>query len=225
MKYLTLIIALVMISGVFASDYYVEFNQVGDNLVMKENNLSGVVINDGLDKTDFGYYFIKKIKAQEDYDNLAVRLNLDYGVIAKNGEIFPVGYLSSSDGQTISIIWNYTNVSKGREFAFFVSLEDTKINVSYSWVYILAIVILVFVGFFLFKHFRNRKDVGLYLLDDEKKVIGLLKNADKKCLWQKSIQSSLGFSKAKLSRLIRNLESRGLIKKIPMGNTNKIQLK
>jgi uncharacterized membrane protein len=44
-------------------------------------------------------------------------------------------------------------------------------------------------------------------------------------LWQKQIQNSTGFSKAKVSRLVRNLESRGLVKKIPFGNTNKIRLR
>ena len=63
-----------------------------------------------------------------------------------------------------------------------------------------------------------------YLLDTEKKVIEELKKADKNELWQKQIQIATGFSKAKLSRLIRNIEARGLIKKIPMGNTNKIKL-
>jgi uncharacterized membrane protein len=64
-----------------------------------------------------------------------------------------------------------------------------------------------------------------YLLDTEKKIIDELKKANRNELWQKQIQSSTEFSKAKVSRLIRNLEARGLIIKIPFGNTNKIRLK
>ena len=64
-----------------------------------------------------------------------------------------------------------------------------------------------------------------YLLDTEKNIIEELKKADRNELWQRQIQSSTGFSKAKVSRLIRKLESRGLITKIPFGNTNKIRLK
>jgi len=43
-------------------------------------------------------------------------------------------------------------------------------------------------------------------------------------MWQKQLQLKTGFSKAKLSRVIRNLESRSLVKKIPFGNANKIRL-
>jgi uncharacterized membrane protein len=63
------------------------------------------------------------------------------------------------------------------------------------------------------------------LLDTEKKVIEELKKADRNELWQKQIQNLTGFSKAKVSRLIRDLETRGLVKKIIFGNTNKIRLK
>lgn len=217
---------VVMISSVLASDYSIVFNQVGDKLVIQENNLSGVVSSNGLDKTDSGYYFIKQIKVDKNYDSFFVRLNLEAGVVAESGQIFPVGYTSSSDGQIISFVWSYYNVSKGDDFAFFVSLEDKRNNVSYTWIYLVLIVVLIFVGFFGFRYFKSkRKDVDKYLLDEEKKVIQLLKQTDGKGMWQKNIQSSLGFSKAKLSRMIRNLESRGLIEKIPIGNTNKIRLK
>jgi len=63
-----------------------------------------------------------------------------------------------------------------------------------------------------------------HLIESEKKVIEELKKADRNEMWQKQIQTSTGFSKAKLSRVIRNLEARKLVRKIPMGNTNKISL-
>ncbi len=64
-----------------------------------------------------------------------------------------------------------------------------------------------------------------YLLDTEKKVIDALKQAERNELWQKQIQNLTGFSKAKVSRLINNLEQRNLVRKINFGNTNKIRLK
>lgn len=64
-----------------------------------------------------------------------------------------------------------------------------------------------------------------YLLDTEKKVIDSLKQAERNELWQKQIQNITGFSKAKVSRLINNLEQRNLVKKINFGNTNKIRLR
>lgn len=212
-----------MISGVWSSEYSLEFNQAGDKLFVRDNNSSIFTFSDSLDKTEGGYYFIKRVKAEDNYSSFSIILNLEAGVVAERGKIFPVGYTILSDGQTISFVWTYYNVSRDSDFAFFVSLIDKKNNVNYVWIYVILVVIVVLIGFIYFKN--KRKEGNKYLLDEEKRVIQLLKQADGHGMWQKNIQSSLGFSKAKLSRMIRNLESRGLIEKIPMGNTNKIRLK
>jgi len=226
MRYLVIFVFIALLSGVLASDYSIDFNQVGDSLIVRDNNSSSYVSNNGLDKTAEGYYFIKRIKANENYSVFTIRLILEAGVVAKTGEIFPAGFIFSTDGQTINLIWNYTNVSKGDDFAFFVSLEDKKRSLLSNWFYLAGVIFLLLVSFFGFKYLKNkRKQVDKYLLDEEKKVIQLLKQSEEKEMWQKNIQSSLAFSKAKVSRMIRNLESRGLIEKIPFGNTNKIKLK
>ena len=64
-----------------------------------------------------------------------------------------------------------------------------------------------------------------HLLDEERKMLEELRKADRNEMWQKQLQTNLNLSKAKTSRLIRNLETRQLITKIPFGNTNKIILK
>ena len=227
MKGLVILLFVMMISGVFAGEYHVQFTQVGDKVIEKVNNLTSFVSSEGLDRTGTGYYFIKKIVADNNYSILSVRLILEEGVAANPSEIFPANYVSTSDGQMISLVWNYYNVSQGDKFAFFVSLTDTKMGANYSGIYYVLIILILFVGGFSgFRYFVNkRKNMDKYLLDEEKKVIKLLAAADGKGMWQKNIQSSLNFSKAKLSRMIRNLESRGLIEKIPVGNTNKIRLK
>lgn len=203
-------------------NYYIEFNQDGNKVLAIENN--SPANEEELEKTDVGYYFVKRIKAENNYSNFIVKLNLEEGVVANPEEIFPVAFSSFSDGQTISIVWNFSNVAKGDVFAFFVSLEDKKNTPNYVWIYIIIAIALI-ICIFIARYFFKRKDIGKYLLDDEKKVIKLLKEADGKSLWQKNIQSTINFSKAKVSRMIRNLESRGLIEKIPIGNTNKIRLK
>ena len=42
--------------------------------------------------------------------------------------------------------------------------------------------------------------------------------------WTKEILKEIGISKVKLSRKIRSLEKKELIKKVPYGNENKIKL-
>jgi uncharacterized membrane protein len=60
-------------------------------------------------------------------------------------------------------------------------------------------------------------------MESEQKVVDFLRTKGE--AWQKQIQLSTGFSKAKVSRVVRNLEARGVVSKTPYGNTNKVALK
>lgn len=62
-------------------------------------------------------------------------------------------------------------------------------------------------------------------IENEQKVVDLLTAAPENELWQKQILQETQFSKAKLSRVIRNLEQRGVLTKTIYGNTNKISLR
>lgn len=235
------------ITLVSANSYSIEFTQVNDKIVVKEmineKSIGSYVDQDLLDKSADSLYFVKKIIFNQSFDNVKLKFNLDTGVIIKDNLIFPAGYSLESNGQIITAVWNLKNVVDGQTFAVFITLEDTKW--SSNWIYWLAgILVIIAVGAFVYwldkkakikkikadkskPHSKKKKIQSEYdyLLDTEKKVIEELKKADRHELWQKQIQDSTGFSKAKVSRLIRNLESRGLIVKIPFGNTNKIRLK
>jgi uncharacterized membrane protein len=230
---------------VFAETYSVEFNQFGNELEINEI-IDNVQNKSYIDKESLNFagdeiYFLNKIIFPKDFEKATITLNLEKGIVVKNKEIFPLGYEIKSDGQIISISWNLVNVKEGNTFAIFVNLEDTTSSSSFIWLFVILFLILI--GIFwsvrfnkkkkpLIKQVKNSKKEKVnsprdydYLLDTEKKIIEYLKKSNRNELWQKQIQNSTGFSKAKVSRLIRTLESRGLIKKIPFGNTNKIRLK
>jgi uncharacterized membrane protein len=227
-----LLVFLVCFSFVSASgSYFKEINQVGDKLVIKQNlsgSYSSYVTSEGLEKTNEGYIFLDKLKFNQSYDSVQIRLNLEKGFLINNYEAYPTNYVLETDGQTISLIWKLENVKEGSDFAIFVNLEDTnKSNfLRNSFVVLVSVLLVILIFFFYKKYFShiNRK-IEKYLLDSEKKVIEELENAEHKELWQKQLQIKTGFSKAKLSRVVRNLEARNLIEKIPLGNTNKIKLK
>ncbi|MBN2141720.1 hypothetical protein JW711_00165 [Candidatus Woesearchaeota archaeon] len=63
------------------------------------------------------------------------------------------------------------------------------------------------------------------LFEDEKKIIEVLFKADRQELWQKQLEVRTGIPKVRLSRKLRSLEAKGLIEKIPYGNTNHIRLR
>jgi len=237
---------LLMVIGIqlaSANSYNIEFNQVKDKIIVSESvdnvQMDNYSSSNILEINGNHQYFVYKIIFLDNFSNATIKLNLEKGIIIKNKEIFPENYKTETNGETISILWKLKDIKKGQSFPIFVILEDIKkINFSLLWA-----IPLILVGSMIILWIANRKknkkkkiekniseekektsEKYGYLLDTEKKVIEELKKADKNELWQKQIQIATGFSKAKLSRLIRNIEARGLIKKIPMGNTNKIKL-
>ncbi|MBI2666575.1 hypothetical protein HYX13_03110 [Candidatus Woesearchaeota archaeon] len=63
------------------------------------------------------------------------------------------------------------------------------------------------------------------LFEEERAIMESLLDADHHELWQKQLSLKTGISAVKLSRKLRNLEAKGLIEKIPYGNTNKVRIK
>lgn len=68
-------------------------------------------------------------------------------------------------------------------------------------------------------------DLTRNLFEEERAIIEFLLQESSHELWQKQLVFKTGLAKVKLSRKLRNLEAKGLIEKIPVGNTNKIRLK
>jgi uncharacterized membrane protein len=240
-KLLLIFIPILLLSVVSASDYYIEFNQVKDDLVIEERiddlKISKYVSDEVLEKSQEGYYFVQKIVFEDSYDNVRIRLNLDIGFILDRDTIFPDNYEIESDGQTISLVWEIENVKKDSVFAVFVSIVD--ITSQYEILIIILIIIVLGGGYFYLKRKQpktkkksktsskedKQKIIESHLLESEMKIISELKKAKRRELWQKELEKKTEFSKAKLSRVIHNLEERNLITKTPFGNTNKIKLR
>ncbi len=227
-----LLIGFILCISFISASSYIEFNQVGNKLVVKQN-LSGVyssyIDTQTLEKTSSGFVFLKKLQFNKSLDNLSVRLNLDNGFVINNQNAYPNSYLLETDGQTISLIWNVNQLTSENSFPMFVEIKNNNSSSIWKIILIIFLVVIFVVGSWVLYLRNNRsKSSGKFeqhLLESEKKVISELKKADRNELWQKQLQLATGFSKAKMSRVIRNLESRELITKIPMGNTNKVVLK
>ncbi|MBN1792507.1 hypothetical protein JW826_02375 [Candidatus Woesearchaeota archaeon] len=72
---------------------------------------------------------------------------------------------------------------------------------------------------------KERTDLMRNLFDEEKKIIEVLLDAKDQELWQKQLELRTGLNKVKLSRKLRSLEAKGLVEKVPYGNTNHIRIK
>jgi uncharacterized membrane protein len=213
------------------SSYYLEFNQISNKVVVREsvNGINSSYTDSNLlEETKIGYLFLKKIVFPSDFDNAKIKINLEEGFVVGEDGAYPSGYKIETDEQAISLIWEFNNVQAAEPIAIFVNIRD--LHKGYNWIWFVlgfALVILIAYGlfFYFFRRKKINKNLDKHLLDEERKVLEELRKSDRNEMWQKNIQKNLGLSKAKTSRLVRNLESRELVQKIGFGNTNKIVLK
>lgn len=238
-------------TGIYSNINYTktanQVNITGKNIEISYNS------SEGIKKSGKDIFFVKKVVFPENFNTSEINIILEAGIIVNPENIYPINNKIGTDGEHILIYWFSDQVKKEDSAALFVTLEDTKVKSNYLFIFMLLIILIILASAFFIgykklrgmnnKHVKNKENKNgkkskehdkqqkkyneelSYLLDTEKKIITELKKADRNELWQKQIQLSTGFSKAKVSRLIRNLESRNLIKKIPFGNTNKIRLK
>ncbi|PIU75778.1 hypothetical protein COS75_02540 [Candidatus Pacearchaeota archaeon CG06_land_8_20_14_3_00_35_12] len=169
------------------------------------------------------YYFLTDILFPLDIDKFNVELILPQGAVLDTpNSAWPAPSEITSDGQHIILKWGSGDLERDDSFAIFVIFNKSS---TANLLFIISIIVIFIAAAFIFLVFRKkaRKEIDKHLFDSEKSVISSLRKANGE-LWQKQLQIKTGFSKAKLSRIVRNLETRGLIKKIPYGNTNKIRL-
>jgi len=185
-----------------------------------------------LEKVSDGYYLIDTIKFNFPADNVIIKLILLEGNFVDIEKIFPEPFSITTDGKQISLIWNLDNVKQGDDLPIVASIKAE--SSSLSWLFWILVVLIALSALYLIydkliKEKVAKKEekapIESHLIESEKSVLSALKGADRGEMWQKQLQISTGFSKAKLSRVIRNLESRNLIDKMPFGNTNKVRLK
>ncbi|MEA2003867.1 MAG: hypothetical protein U9O53_02810 [archaeon] len=135
---------------------------------------------------------------------------------------------STEDGRHITVTWTEGKPSLGSDHSYRAFYEQVTLISSNRWFYpvvSLLALLLVFVSLILFRSRKSRKmnTVLSVLHEGERKVIELLMGGEGTCD-QRVLVKETGFSKAKMSRIILDLEERGLVTKIRRGRTNIISL-
>ena len=127
-----------------------------------------------------------------------------------------------STGRTIYVEWNMSRVELGSTLRFSVFYEPASQNSILIWaaVFLISIAMITLLLFFLKS--KQTKTVLATMLPDERKVIEII--LQKKNLYQKDIVKETNFSKAKVSRILKNFEERGLIKRERIGRRSKIKI-
>ena len=206
-----------------------EYSQTDDKLFFQGKEIEiSYITRSALEKSAGGYYLITKILFPFSASEANIKLILKEGYFLDKEKLFPKPSIIETDGKQISLSWNLKNVVSGDDLPIFLAITSSSGNSGTFWVIIsLALVALAYIiyRYSQRKPSAKKEDIDKYLIDSEKAVISILKQADRGEMWQKQLQLKTNFSKAKLSRVIRNLESRNLVEKIPFGNTNKVRLK
>ena len=162
---------------------------------------------------------------------ITIKLPVGYIIPREKGKdesfyITPKTKETYSDGQRIILYWE----QKGQELPISIIARQVIGGLSALWVIaiISAVLIAGATSWFVVRRKKTpkpakKKTIIPTLIDNEQKIVNFLKENGE--VWQKQIHQATTFSKAKVSRILRNLEERGVITKTIYGNTNKIALK
>jgi uncharacterized protein YneF (UPF0154 family) len=197
-----------------------EFIILEDTIIFNDKDITFSYIQPRSDSFGKLNYFLIRFETNVKISRFVLEFLSDENYAAKKELISPRGFELISYERINLLSWRFEEFNKG-DFKIFLEKKSNYFMYFLVIIILLAIFLFFIVGF----HFSKKRRNVEYLLEDEKIFIELLKKSNRRENWQRKLQEELGFSKAKLSRMVRNLESRGLIEKIPIGNTNKIVLK
>lgn len=154
---------------------------------------------------------------------LILKLPVGYGISDPTLYVTPSADRIYSDGQRHILLWQRADLKE----VFDTSVIAEPVIKPADYTMLIFIVIVISIAIVYLWH-RQRKKVFHklvypHLIESEKAVVDALE-ANLGVLKQKEIQKITSFSKAKLSRVLKNLEQRGIIEKKPLGNTYKVFL-
>lgn len=153
-------------------------------------------------------------------ENFQIELKLPQGFVLSSlkQSVSPVPIEVYSDGRNIILKWEYQDLNE--ELAIITVYERgfSEQSPNYLVYGILSLIIIALIALVLF-YKREKMDVAMMTLTDEEKMI-VNKISDSGEMTQKKLVKLTGYSKSKMSKIIRRLEERGIVEKIPWGNTN-----
>ncbi len=160
-------------------------------------------------------------------DNLQVMLILPEatGIVSDAGfdPIFPLGWSLGSTGRRTTISWDVEKPELGKTYTFTADYEPitpSALNLNSALIAIIAVLFGLLI-FFRFRASSNVRTVLSVLKQDEKNVVDVITQRGKECL-QRDVVKATDFSKAKVSRIVADLEARGILKRTRYGRTNKV---
>ncbi len=219
------IVASKPLSIVFEGDY--ELLSMGNYYIIRfykdlspgVNELSfGLIYDNLVDRTRAGRVLRLRLLFPG-VEDLNLRVYLPEGFrVSAEPSISPLPSSISSDGRRIFLDWKFGDVEEATTFLFYEGDED-----SFIWLFVLLIFVSAgaTIGFLVHKR-KSWGSIKGVLSKDENLVLDMIsRNVSK----QKDIARNLGFSKSKMSKVVRKLEEKGLVERTPYFKTNILKIK
>lgn len=199
-------------------NYTVHLEYVTDEIVVKKEDF-------------FKFEYQHKIVEPVDSYYLKVILPEGYGILKTNASISPIEPEADNIGSTgrrIFVEWRDNEVKLGSTLSYSILYEDLGLLRKIPYEAVIAILslllILIIISLILKRKKRTIEEVFPVLKDDERKIVEFIRDKGGKCR-QREIVRELNLSKAKASRIIKDLEERNIVEKIKRGRNNIIILK
>lgn len=183
--------------------------------------------------------FILSLKMPDDVNHFRTSLYLPEGAVlskpldkggVSSGSVFPFPDIMETDGRSIKITWEKSNLQKGEDFSFFAGFKERS-NIAFIILFVVFLFIIAFILFLalILRPKKVERVIGedileKHLKEDEEQVISILKQREGKCE-QGTLRVITGFSKAKLSGLLKEMEERRMIYKEKRGKKNLVFLR
>lgn len=144
--------------------------------------------------------------------------------------IFPSDFKISSDGRKIMLYLQKENISAGETLDVGIGYESvssygSSFSATTAIIFIFAAAMIAGIAFLGRKGKETGTGITSILNNDERAVISAIKEKGEKNVNQKAISKTTGFSKPKISRLLKDLESRGIVEREQFGRTNLVKIK
>ncbi|MFW6310710.1 MAG: helix-turn-helix transcriptional regulator [Nanoarchaeota archaeon] len=208
--------------------------------IIKAENVSiKYITKSHLEQAKDNSFFI--VKGSDSYTFNEINLNLPKeAILNQEPVIFPKNYELETNGRNIIIKWK--EIPNSEILVSYEVIQNTGV-----FLYFFLILLLLILIYVLFNYYKNKKEnkkqvkkktpkksiskkeelkksLTKNLFEDEKRIIEYLIEKKDNESWTKDIVKDLNISKVKLSRKLRSLVQKELIKKIPFGNENRIKL-
>ena len=212
----------------------------GELISCKSENATAInlqILSDVIAKAGNNYNFNIQLEVREDVGRVTSLVTLPIGMIIRDeSDIFPPGFRTLSNGRNILVYWELENVSSIQPLGFrvkYYSIQPSpEIFNKFYFMILLLIIALIFVSLYAIRRRKvivkkivrmKPEKIVMEILDDyERKVYEVVMRAGK--IRQNEIVTETGFSKARVSRVLRELAQKKLVKIEKRGRTNIVEI-